>query len=50
MSEAEEQPMKTKFTEFKAAAATISSGPSKTRLAHDEPVAAQAADTPTLYP
>jgi aldehyde dehydrogenase (NAD+) len=53
MSEAirqsEEQPMRTKFTEFKAAVATTSSRPSKTRLAHDEPVAAQAADTPTLY-
>src|SRR6266481_6970312 len=53
MSEAirqsEEQPMKTRFTEFKAAVATTSSGPSKTRLAHDEPVAAQAAVTPTLY-
>ena len=31
--------MRTKFTEFKAAVATTSSVPSKTRLAHDEPVA-----------
>src|SRR5258708_33904395 len=41
--------MKTKFTEFKAAVAATSSRPSKTRLAHGEPVAAQAADPPTLY-
>ena len=47
--QSEEQPMKTKFTEFKAAVATTSSGRSKTQLAHDEPVAAQASVTPSLY-